>query len=191
MKIGTIFIPDDRPSLMGIVNVTPDSFSDGGKHLNASAAIEHALRISDEGADIIDVGGESTRPGALPVCADEEIARAIPVIEGIRRSSQVPISIDTTKAEVADAALKTGANMINDISAGRFDADMFSLAARYHVPVSLMHMKGTPRTMQIAPQYDDLMGEIISFLRQSMELAEKAGIARDLMMIDPGIGFRY
>jgi dihydropteroate synthase len=189
MNICTIPIKTREVALMGIVNITPDSFSDGGKHLNDSDAIEHGLRLADEGADIIDIGGESTRPGADPVCAEDELARVIPVIEGIRRKKDVPISIDTTKASVAKAALDAGANMINDISAGRFDPEMFSVAAYAQAPICLMHMKGTPRTMQIDPHYDDVMVEIISFLKESMELAEKAGVKREMILIDPGIGF--
>ncbi len=189
MMISSISLPKNGPALMGIINVTPDSFSDGGRYLNASAAVEHALRLVEEGADIVDIGGESTRPGAVPVSADDELTRVIPVIEGIRRSSEIPISIDTTKASVAKAALNAGANMINDISAGRFDSEMFALAASKQVPICLMHMKGTPRTMQNDPHYDDVMVEIISFLKESMKLAEEAGVKREMIMIDPGIGF--
>ncbi|MFH1829355.1 MAG: dihydropteroate synthase [Pseudomonadota bacterium] len=189
MNICTIPIQNNHCALMGIVNVTPDSFSDGGKFLDGSKAVEHALQLAKEGADIIDIGGESTRPGALPVSTDDELARVIPVIEGIRRKSGIPISIDTTKSAVAKAALHAGANMINDISAGRFDPEMFSLAAHTQVPICLMHMKGTPSTMQKDPHYDDVMVEIISFLKESIELAEKVGVKREMIMVDPGIGF--
>ncbi|MFH0799744.1 MAG: dihydropteroate synthase [Pseudomonadota bacterium] len=174
---------------MGIVNATPDSFSDGGSFSDASAAIEHALRLAGEGADIIDVGGESTRPGAWPVAVDEEQRRAIPVIEGIRRWSKVPISIDTTKSAVASRALQAGADMINDISAGRFDPEMLPLAAKARVPICLMHMRGEPRTMQMAPHYDNLMDEIRAFLSDAIRRAIAAGVARDNIIVDPGIGF--
>jgi dihydropteroate synthase len=145
--------------------------------------------MAEEGADIVDVGGESTRPGAEPVSEDEEIARVLPVIRRIREASDVPISIDTTKARVARAAIDAGADMINDISAGRFDEGMLPLAAAAGLPVCLMHMKGTPRTMQADPRYGDVMGEIASFLRESVGRAVEAGVAREAVIVDPGIGF--
>ena len=172
---------------MGIVNVTPDSFSDGGRYLDPRAAVEHALSLVEEGADIIDVGGESTRPGSESVVEDEELGRVMPVIEGIRLQSGVPISIDTTKSQVARRAIGAGVNMINDTSAGRFDPAMLDLAAGEDVPICLMHMKGTPRTMQIDPSYDDLMGEIGSFLQEAIKRAQALGVGK--VIIDPGIGF--
>lgn len=172
---------------MGIVNVTPDSFSDGGRYLDPQAAIDHALSLVEEGADIIDIGGESTRPGSEPVAGDEELGRVMPVIEGIRLKSAVPISIDTTKSQVARRAIGAGANMINDTSAARFDSAMLELAARENVPICLMHMKGTPRTMQIDPRYDDLMGEIGSFLQEAVNRARAQGVKK--IIVDPGIGF--
>lgn len=174
---------------MGIVNVTPDSFSDGGKYFNTQSAVEHALKLASDGADILDIGGESSRPGAEPVPLDEEMRRTIPVIEGIKKSSNVPISIDTTKAAVASRAIDAGAGMINDISAGRFDPEMFSVAAKSECTICLMHMQGEPRTMQAKPHYNDLIGEISSFLSARIEKAVDAGIARSNIIIDPGIGF--
>jgi len=189
MKIGSLSLRSDRPAIMGILNVTPDSFSDGGASFAPEDAVSNALRMAEAGADIIDVGGESTRPGAEPVADDEEIGRILPVIRGIRGSSDIPISIDTTKSSVARAAIDAGADMINDISAGRFDASMFPLAAESGVPICLMHMKGTPRTMQLDPTYEDVMAEIGSFLRESIGMAVRAGVARDAVVVDPGIGF--
>ena len=177
----------DQPALMGIVNVTPDSFSDGGRYLDPRVAVDHALSLVNEGADIIDVGGESTRPGADPVAGDEELRRVIPVIEGIRLQSSVPISIDTAKSQVARLAIEVGADMINDISAGCFDPAILDVAAREGVPICLMHMKRTPRTMQINPHYEDLMGEIRSFLQEAIKRARARGIEK--VIIDPGIGF--
>jgi dihydropteroate synthase len=187
MKIGTYTLQSDRPALMGIVNVTPDSFSDGGRYFDPQAAVEHALSLVEEGADVIDVGGESTRPGSEPVAEDEELRRVMPVIEGIRLQSPVPISIDTTKSRVARRAIGAGANMINDTSAGRFDPAMLDLAAGEDVPICLMHMKGTPRTMQLDPHYDDLIGEIGAFLREVIKRAQARGVRK--VIIDPGIGF--
>lgn len=189
MKIGTYVLTAKRPAIMGILNVTPDSFSDGNLHADAGSAIDHALRLVEEGADIIDVGGESTRPGASEVPADEETRRVVPVIEGIRRKSQVPISVDTTKSSVAGLAIEKGADMINDVGAGRFDPDILDVAARARVPICLMHMKGTPRTMQTNPQYEDLIGEIYQFLEDAIERAVKSGVDRDKVIVDPGIGF--
>ncbi len=189
MKIGRFRLERGVPAIMGIVNATPDSFSDGGLCLDPGAAVKHALMLERDGADIIDVGGESTRPGARPVGTAEELRRVMPVIEGVRSKSDVPISIDTTKSEVARAAVEAGADMINDISAGRFDEGMLTTAARLKVPICLMHMKGTPRTMQEAPRYDDLMGEIAGYLSDAMERACRAGVARERVILDPGIGF--
>lgn len=189
MRIGNFHLTSGTPAIMGIVNVTPDSFSDGGRFLNASEAIDHALRLVDEGADIIDVGGESTRPGSEPVSEDQELSRVIPIIEGIRKRSGCAISVDTTKAAVVLRAIETGADMINDVSAGRFDSTIFELAARADMPVCLMHMKGTPGTMQTNPLYTDLMSEITGFLSDAMTRAVSCGVHRKNLMIDPGIGF--
>jgi len=189
MKIGTYELSATKPATMGIVNVTSDSFSDGGKFLDPSDAIEHALRLVEDGADIVDIGGESSRPGSDPVSEDEELSRVIPVIEGLRRRSGVPISIDTTKSIVAGRAIEAGADMINDISAGRFDSEMFSVAAASARPICLMHMKGTPKTMQDSPQYNDIVAEIRDFLSEAIERAVLAGVDRQNIVIDPGIGF--
>ncbi len=178
-----------RTLLMGIVNVTPDSFSDGGQFLDAGKAIEHGLRLAEEGADILDIGGESTRPGAQPVDAETESARVIPVIEALARHGSVPVSIDTSKAAVARRAFEAGATMLNDVTALRGDPEMPSLAARSGLPVVLMHMQGTPRTMQEAPHYDDLMSEITAYLRASMVAAVDAGVAEEQLVVDPGLGF--
>ncbi len=175
--------------LMGIVNVTPDSFSDGGVFFDPERAVEHALALACEGADILDVGGESTRPGSLPVPADEELARVLPVIRKLRPRTGVLISVDTTKSAVARAALDAGADIVNDTSALRDDPEMAAVVARSGAAVVLMHMKGTPRTMQEAPHYDDLVGEIRSFLAARCRAAEAAGIAAERIIVDPGIGF--
>ena len=178
-----------RTLIMGILNVTPNSFYEGGRFLDAEEALEHGLKLVEEGADIIDIGGESTHPGALPVSAEEEERRILPVIRGLKNEIDVPISVDTYKAEVAEAAIKAGASMINDISALRFDEKMVRVAAEYDVAVSLMHMKGTPRDMQSNPYYEDVMGEIISFLGERIRFALDNGISEDKIVIDPGIGF--
>lgn len=178
-----------KTHVMGVLNVTPDSFSDGGFFLEAEKAVEHGIAMVGEGADIIDVGGESTRPFSGRVSAEEEIDRVIPVIEGLSREISVPISIDTYKSRVAHEALSAGASIINDISALRFDPEMARLAAVSKVPVVLMHMKGTPENMQKNPIYHDLISEILTFLRDAVERATDAGIPEDLIMLDPGIGF--
>jgi dihydropteroate synthase len=180
---------EGRTLIMGILNVTPDSFYEGGRFLDAGEALEHGLKLVEEGADIIDIGGESTHPGALPVSAEEEEKRILPVIRGLRNEIDVPISVDTYKAEVAEAAIKAGASMINDISALRFDEKMIKVAVKYDVAISLMHMKGTPRDMQSNPYYEDVMGEIISFLDERIRFALDNGISEDKIVIDPGIGF--
>jgi dihydropteroate synthase len=174
---------------MGVVNVTPDSFFDGGLYFEPARAIERALELAAEGADIVDIGGESSRPGAHPISAREEKKRILPVIEVLREKKNVLISVDTTKAEVAEAALAAGSDIINDISAGRFDPQILRLAAESGAGLVLMHMKGTPRTMQAAPRYDDVVAEVRSFLEERMAEAEAAGVARDSLIIDPGIGF--
>lgn len=179
-----------RPYIMGVVNVTPDSFSDGGKFYDRKRAVEHALALVEQGADILDIGGESTRPGSDPVPADSEIARVVPVIEEITRWVTTPISIDTTKAAVARAALQAGAVLVNDVSALRFDPEMAGTVAAAGVAVVLMHMRGTPKTMQQGEiVYDDLLGEISGFLRERIRHAQQAGINPERIIVDPGIGF--
>lgn len=180
---------DRRTHVMGVLNVTPDSFSDAGRYYDKEVAIRHALDMARLGADMIDVGGESTRPYSGRLSADEEMERVIPVIEAVSREVDLPVSIDTYKSEVAREALKAGACMINDISALRFDSGLADVAARAGVPVVLMHMKGTPENMQVQPTYDDLLGEVLEFLSEAVERAVRAGIHRDRILIDPGIGF--
>jgi len=179
----------ERTLIMGIVNVTPDSFSDGGRFFALDRAVAHGEALVAQGADLLDIGGESTRPFAEGVAPEEEIRRVVPVISALARRVPVPISIDTTKATVAEAALAAGAAMVNDIGALRLDPAMGTVVAAQRVPLILMHMLGTPRTMQVSPVYGDLMGEIRDFLRQAMETATAHGIARDMLIIDPGIGF--
>ncbi len=174
--------------VMGVLNVTPDSFSDGGRFFDTNRAIEHGLKMAAEGAVIIDVGAESTRPGSASVSADEQIKRAIPVIDALCKKIDVPISIDTYKYEVALAALEAGAGMINDITA-LSDERMGELAAEQQVPVALMHMQGTPATMQAEPKYDDVVSEVLEFLLERAKRAEEFGIERKKIFIDPGIGF--
>jgi len=178
-----------RTLIMGILNVTPDSFSDGARFMDVEAAVAHARQMIAQGADIIDVGGESTRPGSAPVSAQEEKKRVLPVIERLAQGTDALISIDTTKAEVARASLAAGAAMVNDISGLRFDAEMASVVAEQGVPVCIMHIQGTPRSMQEDPRYDDLMGEIIDHLEEGLEIAQRAGILQGKIIVDPGIGF--
>lgn len=178
-----------RTHIMGVLNVTPDSFSDGGRHFEFHLAVEHGIAMARAGADIIDVGGESTRPYSRRVSSQEEIDRVVPVIEALSKDVNVPISVDTCKGDVARAALRAGASMINDISALRFDPSMSSVVARAGVPVVLMHMKGTPENMQDKPSYVDLITEILEFLKEASERAISAGIREDLIIMDPGIGF--
>jgi dihydropteroate synthase len=178
-----------RPAVMGVLNVTPDSFSDGGEFLDADRAVAHALALIDAGADLVDVGGESTRPGAQPVDAAEELRRVIPVIDGIVAQSDVPISIDTTKAEVAAAALEAGASVVNDVSAGRYDPEILSVAASAGAGYVAMHMLGEPRTMQEDPRYDDVVREVGDFLVERLDAARAAGIHAASLAADPGIGF--
>lgn len=172
---------------MGIVNVTPDSFSDGGEFLDPERGIAHGLELVEQGAHVLDIGGESTRPGADEVPAEEELRRVVPVIEGL--AGAAPISIDTTKAEVAAAAIHAGAAMVNDVSALNGDPGMAALCADQGVEVVLMHMLGTPRTMQDDPRYEDVVAEVMDFLLERVEVATAAGIAREKIWIDPGIGF--
>jgi dihydropteroate synthase len=174
---------------MGILNVTPDSFSDGGLFLDKQDAVAHGVALAQEGADIIDVGGESSRPFSEPVSAEEEIRRVVPVIEELADRVSVPISIDTTKAEVARQALDAGAAIVNDIGALRLDPDLAGLVADRGAPVVLMHMIGTPKTMQDDPHYDDVVMEVKDFLENAIDGAEAAGIDREKIVVDPGIGF--
>ena len=178
----------DRVRVMGIVNVTPDSFSDGGEHASIDAAVAHGLRLAEEGADILDIGGESTRPGAEEVSVQEELRRVIPVIEALARETSLPISIDTSKPEVMRAAVAAGAGMINDVCALRREGAL-DAAAELGVPVVLMHMQGEPRSMQTAPQYDDVVAEVHRFLAERIFAAEMAGIAKKKIVVDPGFGF--
>jgi dihydropteroate synthase len=178
-----------HPLIMGVLNVTPDSFFDGGAFFVRERAVERALEMIREGADIIDVGGESTRPGSEPTPIDEELKRVIPVIADIRRKSEVALSIDTYKAEVARSALAAGATMVNDISALSFDPSMAEVAAAAGVPLVMQHIKGTPRDMQVNPSYQDVMGEIVEFFRERILYAGKNGIKGENIIVDPGIGF--
>jgi dihydropteroate synthase len=178
-----------RTHIMGVLNVTPDSFSDGGQFNEIERAVERAQQMVDEGADIIDVGGESTRPGSAPISPDQELRRSVPVVEHLVKSLNVPISVDTYRSSVAATLLEAGAHMVNDISGLRFDPEMGKIVSRYNVPIILMHMKGRPKDMQKDPSYDDLLTEIVSFLLESAEGALSAGIHRDRILIDPGIGF--
>jgi len=178
-----------RTCIMGVVNVTPDSFSDGGRFYDAAAAVAQGERLAAEGADIIDIGGESTRPFSEPVAIEEETRRVVPAIAALAARVRIPISVDTTKAAVARRALEAGAAMINDISALRFDPDLAGVAAEFGVPVILMHMRGEPRSMQVAPHYDEPVTDIRGFLREAAALAEGRGIPRERLIVDPGIGF--
>ena len=179
------------PAIWGIVNVTPDSFSDGGRHATSAAAVEHGLRLVQEGADVLDVGGESTRPGAREVPAPEETDRVVPVIRGLREAGvAVPLSGDTRKGEVAEAALQAGASIVNDVSAGTHDPDTLRAAARHGAGVVLMHMQGRPETMQADPRYaGDVVAEVRAWLRERVDAAKEAGIRSDAVLVDPGIGF--
>ena len=174
---------------MGILNITPDSFSDGGKYYNLDNAIEYALELVNQGVDIIDVGGESTRPGAKAISLKDEINRVIPVIKGIRSVSSIPISIDTYKSEVAKKALDSGANIINDISGLNFDSKMIDIVKEYSVPLVIMHIKGTPQNMQVNPHYDNIIDEIISYFEKRINLCLDYGIPKTHIILDPGIGF--
>jgi dihydropteroate synthase len=171
---------------MGVLNVTPDSFSDGGRFVDPAVAVKHGRRLVDDGAALVDVGGESTRPGARSVSADEELARVVPVLEGLHG---VPISIDTSKAEVARRALELGAELVNDVTALRSDPAMAGVVADAEAFVCLMHMQGEPRTMQAAPHYDDVVSEVLAFLAERLAFAVDSGIREDRICIDPGIGF--
>jgi len=181
---------DDKQSLiMGILNVTPDSFSDGGQYFEKNTAVEHALDMVENGADIIDIGGESTRPFSDPISLDDELSRVIPVIEGIRKKSDVCISIDTTKSMVARKALNVGASIINDVSAMEIDPLMADVAKQFDCPLIIMHMKGTPKDMQDNPKYESLILDIKDYLIERIDFAMSKGVHRDKIIIDPGIGF--
>lgn len=183
------FLEFDQPVVMGILNVTPDSFSDGGKYIKTEDALAQARKMIKNGADIIDIGGESSRPGSDPVETDEELQRVIPIIRKIREFSNIPISTDTTKSEVASEAISSGADIINDISALRFDDKMAEVAAEYNCPVVLMHMLGKPKTMQIDPSYFDCISEIMQFFSERIHYCLNKGIPRERLILDPGIGF--
>jgi len=178
-----------RTRVMGILNVTPDSFSDGGHFFKHDNAVAQGEKLAEAGADIIDIGGESTRPFSEPISDEEEARRVAPVIESLAKRVSVPISVDTTKAVVATRAIDAGASIINDISSLRVDPELADVAVKFDVPIILMHMKGTPKTMQLAPTYDDLLGEIIAFFEKVMADAEARGIPKSRVIIDPGIGF--
>jgi dihydropteroate synthase len=174
---------------MGVLNVTPDSFSDGGKFFDPQRAIEHAVQMENAGADLLDLGAESTRPGSEEISADEELKRLLPVLHGLRRLLKIPISVDTQKTEVAEAALDAGAQIINDISGLQNDSRIAEVAARRRVPLILMHMRGEPRTMQVGPFARDVMKDVMQGLRRSVAIARKAGVAKSQIILDPGIGF--
>jgi dihydropteroate synthase len=180
---------DDRPLVMGIVNVTPDSFSDGGRYAAPDAAIAHGLDLVGQGADILDVGGESTRPGSLPVPADEELRRVLPVVEGLKARTAVPLSVDTSKAAVASACLAAGAHIINDVTALRGDPGLAEVVRAAGAGVILMHMQGTPATMQVAPHYDDVVADVDRFFQERLQAAASLGIGAERVVLDPGIGF--
>jgi dihydropteroate synthase len=177
------------PLLMGVLNVTPDSFSDGGRWLDPEVAVQHALQLIEDGADLLDIGGESTRPGAEPVSADVELARVLPVVQALRALVEIPISIDTTKAEVARAALDAGADVINDVSGLLFDPAMAPLVAERRASAIVMHMQGEPRTMQDAPHYGDVVTEVAAWLEARVVALVRSGIDADRILVDPGIGF--
>ena len=179
----------EHPLIMGILNTTPDSFSDGGKYQAVDLAVEHGLRLAAEGADILDIGGESTRPGAQPVPLDEELRRVIPVIERLKGMTLIPISIDTSKSEVARQALRSGAMIVNDISGLRFDAQMIEVCCESACGVICMHIQGTPQTMQNAPRYHNVVDELCADFTARLQFLERAGLSRERIVIDPGIGF--
>jgi dihydropteroate synthase len=180
---------DKRPLIMGILNVTPDSFSDGGRYFSTEKAVEHALEMQSQGADIIDVGGESTRPGSLPVTDDGEIERVLPVLRKLTGLLRIPLSIDTSKSNVAEACFAEGAEIVNDISGLRFDPRMASVAAAAGAAVVIMHTKSAPRVMQVETEYDALLDDIASYIKYGISRAIEAGISDDSIIIDPGIGF--
>jgi dihydropteroate synthase len=175
--------------VMGVVNVTPDSFSDGGLYFDAGTAIAHGLELAADGADVLDIGGESTRPGAAPVPADEELRRVVPVVERLAAATTIPLSVDTTKAAVARAALDAGATVVNDVSAGRSEPEILDVTAEAGAGYVVMHMQGEPRTMQADPRYDDVVAQVGDFLADRIEVARAAGVAEGALAADPGIGF--
>lgn len=179
----------DRTYIMGVLNVTPDSFSDGGQFDSLATALQQAQRLESGGADILDIGGQSTRPGAEAVSVEAEIDRVVPVVQAIRTRSQIPISVDTYRAAVAKAALDAGADLVNDVTGGTADTEMLPLIGERQVPAVLMHMRGTPQTMQSLTQYDDLVGDICQMLEHHVQAAVACGIHRDRLILDPGIGF--
>jgi len=179
----------ERTLIMGVLNVTPDSFSDGGKFFDVKSAVRHALAMQLDGADILDIGAESTRPGSLAISATEELRRLLPVLEALRGKLKIPISVDTQKSAVAELALGAGTEMVNDISGLRSDPELASVAAKYGAPLILMHMRGTPRTMQKGPFARDVMRDVLSGLRKSIATATKFGVKQSQIVIDPGIGF--
>ncbi|MDX2097943.1 MAG: dihydropteroate synthase [Leptolyngbyaceae cyanobacterium bins.59] len=186
---GQLFEWGTRTYLMGVLNVTPDSFSDGGQFNTLENALHQARYLIESGADILDIGGQSTRPQAMDVTVEEELRRVLPIIQAIRQESQIPISIDTTRSLVAKVAIEAGADLVNDISGATFDSEMLATVAAMHVPIILMHIRGTPQTMQQLTDYRDLIGEIGQFLEERIHAASTAGIDRSQIMIDPGIGF--
>lgn len=186
---GRVLDLGSRTHIMGILNVTPDSFSDGGRYADEESALAHAREMADAGADIIDIGGESTRPGAAPLAEEEELRRIIPLIERLASELAVPISVDTYKSSVAKKAIEAGATIVNDISGLRFSRDMANVVADSGVAVIIMHIKGTPRDMQQNPVYDDVVGEVLAYLEEGIGIAVKAGVDREKILIDPGIGF--
>lgn len=179
----------ERPIVMGVVNVTPDSFFDGGRYATTDAAVRHALRLAEEGADVLDIGAESTRPGSEPVDDGEERRRLIPVVTAVAKAVSIPLSVDTMKSTVARAALEAGAVIVNDVSALRADAGMAEVVASTGAGIVLMHMQGVPKTMQVAPAYDDIVGEVAEFFRERIRFCRERGIGEDQIMLDPGIGF--
>ena len=187
LRSGPFAFSLDRPRVMGIVNVTPDSFSDGGRHFDATAAFEHGVRLHGEGADLVDIGGESTRPGATTVTLDEELRRVIPVVERLARRG-IAVSIDTMKPGVMRAAIDAGAAMVNDVNAFRAEGAIDAVAAS-DVATCVMHMQGTPATMQVEPKYDDVVAEVAGYLRDRTRALEAAGVDRDRIVVDPGFGF--
>lgn len=188
LNSGTLAL-GERTLVMGVLNVTPDSFSDGGKFFDVRRAIEHAVQMEKAGADLLDIGAESTRPGSQGISAEEELQRLLPVLGGLRRLLKIPISVDTQKAEVAESALDAGAQIINDISGLQSDPRIAELAARRRAPLILMHMRGEPRTMQAGPFARDVMKDVLQGLRRSVAIARKAGVAKSQIILDPGIGF--
>ncbi len=188
-RVGDRLLGGDRALVMGIVNVTPDSFHDGGKYASLDTALRHCEELLEAGADILDIGGESSRPGALPVSEEEEIRRVVPLIEALARRTQIPLSIDTVKSQVARRALDAGALIVNDVSGMTVDPMMWELPQGYGAGVVLNHMQGTPQTMQKAPQYTDVLREVKAFLFERVQLLASLGLPKDRIALDPGIGF--